>query len=840
MNATGSVAQWLRFLFSDEVMMRHNLLIFLLYFSIVLAIFAIYLSTQIGDPEFVMPLDDVYIHFQYARQLATGHPYHYNLNDAPTSGATSFIYPFILAIGYVMGFQGFNLGIWAMLIGAGGLLASMWAIYRLVEAFDSPLWLSTMVPILFALTGAVSWHAMSGMETSLMMCFSLWTLLTFLEKRLKTFVIFAILLALTRPEGSIMAGVALVCYMIRLWREKSDPFNARNALILIFPILAIGVQPVANYLMTGSFSASGSQAKSLVGLIPQDWGIIFSRIFENFLRMWWELLTGYSPSQELWYLVVMTVPLGLIGWLILARNSQYRFTAIVILLWVIGVSLAISTLDTAFWHFKRYQMPLMALFVPIASIPLAKLSQRFTFRRSIIFGSLGLIATLFGIMTFQSFFDAYRSNINYVRQQPLAMARWLIENTPQDAIIAVHDVGLMRYVSNRTTLDIVGLTTPDAAPYWRNGVGSVAEFLLKHQPDYIASYGRGHGYGLYMLADTRLYGNPLAEFPVEIDFRTNVALAAEYQAIYQPDWDAMTPSLHENVLAQVNVAELASEASSDYHWSNSTLPTGFATVVYDMDLRGCETSHSQTCKIIDSARNITGEETFTLKLADTIIEHDLLITSRVHALHPISLDIYTGDTLIDTQWIPQDAGYWFEISTRIPQNRISSDIDIRIVPHLDVNEVYMPANHFIQAENSVEALQVEHKAIVSFQDQHIQLTDYGITIEDSQLELTFDWYSDGRASGDYRFFAHLYSDLNVAPIAQWDGYLGNGSLPPGNWLQGTRHDTITLTFDTLPKGTYQLAIGFYDTLTLERLIPSYGESDILADGRYILQNVEIN
>ncbi len=77
-----------------------------------------------------MPLDDAYIHFQYARQLADGEPYVYNPGEAPTSGATSFIYPYVLAVGYLLGFKGLNLGLWAMGVGTSTLLLSGWLIYH--------------------------------------------------------------------------------------------------------------------------------------------------------------------------------------------------------------------------------------------------------------------------------------------------------------------------------------------------------------------------------------------------------------------------------------------------------------------------------------------------------------------------------------------------------------------------------------------------------------------------------------------------------------------------------------------------------------------------------------
>ena len=51
-------------------------------------------------------------------------------------------------------------------------------------------------------------------------------------------------------------------------------------------------------------------------------------------------------------------------------------------------------------------------------------------------------------------------NVSYVYQQPYQMAIWLRDNTPEDALVAVHDVGLMRYLGERSTLDMVGLDNP--------------------------------------------------------------------------------------------------------------------------------------------------------------------------------------------------------------------------------------------------------------------------------------------------------------------------------------------------------------------------------------------
>src|SRR5690606_19680699 len=119
----------------------------------------------------------------------------------------------------------------------------------------------------------------------------------------------------------------------------------------------------------------------------------------------------------------------------------------------------------AFWHFKRYQMPMLALFFPLSAWFLAEILQRFPKMRYPIYGFSGLVVPIFGIVLFFQFQHYHAMNVSYVYQQPYQMGIWLRDNTSEDALIAVHDVGLMRYVGERNTLDIVGLTTPNAASY---------------------------------------------------------------------------------------------------------------------------------------------------------------------------------------------------------------------------------------------------------------------------------------------------------------------------------------------------------------------------------------
>src|SRR3954453_3756339 len=66
---------------------------------------------------FPAPLDDVFIHFDFAKSLAEGHPFEWIPGNGYSSGETSPLYAVILAFGWVIGFRGRLAGLW------GGIVA---------------------------------------------------------------------------------------------------------------------------------------------------------------------------------------------------------------------------------------------------------------------------------------------------------------------------------------------------------------------------------------------------------------------------------------------------------------------------------------------------------------------------------------------------------------------------------------------------------------------------------------------------------------------------------------------------------------------------------------------
>lgn len=833
--------------------MAKRLFIWFLFCFITGAIFLIYAFTSLaaGRGEFLLPLDDVYIHFQYAKQMANGQPYIYNPGHPPTSGATSFIYPYLLAAGYLLGFQDLNLSLWAMIVGALALLGSLWVVYNLLKAFDAPDWLAVMIALIFGLTGPVSWHFMSGMETGLMILFTLATLYGVVTLSLRRFIISAALLALTRPEGGVLAVIAAAVFTVsRTSAIRETPQSIRKNPLLFVPVLAVFVQPFVNLLMTGSVVATGNSVKSIFGTVPFYWDMVIGRILENFARMWVEFITGVSPREGL-YIPYLVGPLALaflIGGLF---SRKYRLINALLLLWLLAGTASIATLDTAFWHFKRYQMPLIALLFPLAGWALLEIQRTgIKYALQLLLGA-GLILTL---TTGAAFVHHFALNVNYVYLQPLQMTRWLQANTAEDAVIAVHDVGMMRYMGGRTTLDMVGLTTLGAAAYWRNGPGSIAEFLIQERPDYIASYGKGHGYGLELIANTPIYGSPLAEFPVDLDPNYNVALAADFQGIYQPDWDVIAarrsvqPSLNSYIDFEradginelsVNVADIGSENYRAYTWASKAGELlGFPSDLHELHYPHCET---EDCQFIDGGRRIDAQEQFSFDLIiDSGSGHQpIVLVTRLHAETRGTFDVFVDNEYVATRWIPEMPGRWLDVPTWIPEEYFSDPLNIRVVPHVE-GGYYSPYFHTIYTLQSTSPLSdMQSTNLAEYQEGAVFLSDMDYSLDKNSLTMSLDWYTDGSAEGDYRFFVHLYNDINQPPIAQYDDYPGNGTLPPGNWLPGVLHDMVTVDLTDVPSGMYSLALGFYNPYTGERLMPESDVYEVSADGRLWLGEVEV-
>src|SRR5690349_16261714 len=109
------------------------------------------------------PLDDAYIHFQFARSFAAGTPLVYSPGCGPVGGATSLLWPALLSVAYASGVRGHGLvwAAWALGFIALGLLAA--EAKRAAQGLVGRVSAAGAAALVLAF-GANVWFAASGME----------------------------------------------------------------------------------------------------------------------------------------------------------------------------------------------------------------------------------------------------------------------------------------------------------------------------------------------------------------------------------------------------------------------------------------------------------------------------------------------------------------------------------------------------------------------------------------------------------------------------------------------------------------------------------------------------
>lgn len=771
-----------------------------------LLVATLYLALGVAASEgtLLMPLDDTYIHFQYARQMATGHPYQYHTGDDPTSGSTSFLYTPILALGYGIGFQGLLLAYWAVMVGGVCFGLSAMLLYQLVLPSNPKRWqvtITLLISLSFILNGPFAWAAFSGMETALFVLSVLLALYAYHQQWHSRWVLaVGALTALVRPEGAV---IALTLLMAHLVNEASRSTARRSSLMaylkslrllwrpyFLLPLVAIGLQPLANLVLTGTPTASGNYAKSHLYDLSKPLSERYITIISAWWRLWREMLNGGYNSTDGRYIPTVLVILALFA-IINGMLTSYRqrriSSALLVGVWLLCLSMGIATLDTAFWHFKRYQLPLMVLMFPLAGWILLMVKKPRTIALAQV---MAVLILLLSASTLPEYARRYADNIKVVRNQQVAMARWVDANLPLDARIGVHDVGLMAYIANRPTYDVVGLTTPEVALAWRQGAGTIYDTMLNHpnRPDYFAVYHDVQS--LPFLAEADVFGDELARFTYPLP-RNTAASATSTQIVSRLHWPNAEP------LPYLNVGDIRQEATYHYRWWNNESVVGFISDVRRLTYANC----SECMPITDGGRLINGGESFDLP----DWEADYQVVLRVHAAEPARLWIGC-DAVEQVKVVPAIPGYWFDV-----QFRLSSGHDRLCI---EADGTYHPYGYFlspIQLEPVVSPTQ----SIATFYDPDqnpLQLVGVVYEVVGDSLELEATWFSDGQLSYDGKLFIHVYHNPNQQPPYQLDTWVQD--LPPANWLAGTFSERYTIK--AIAAGRYTVALGFYDPNTQTR------------------------
>ena len=487
-----------------------------------------------------VPLDDAWIHFQFARNLARGDGFSFNPGHA-TAGSTAPLWTALLAALYLVGGE---FPVAGQLLSGACFLAVLAATYALGKRLTGERWAGWLAGMVVAANGRMVWAGLSGLETCLFAALSLLAIRAHLNDRaalrLRTFrppqgaprryrlctaALFG-LAALARPEGYLLFALSLADFMWSIAHAPRTthhasrithhaPRTTHHASLITFHVsrfthhvsrftfhaLRIIVLPTALFTanvfpyLTFSLHTSGHllpntyHAKAVFDFRPDlDFLSLAARylILDNPLLLPFYVLGLGALLSPVLRRTVHPWPKG-------PAPSLPR-GAPLLSLWSVGLPLVYAFLHAALYQHGRYLIPLIPCNAVVGVVGLLA-ARRLATRRGYRWrGSPTALVVLVSLLVvagtawrLPTMARLYAWNVDNVNDMHVAIGHWVAAHAPPDAVLALNDVGAITYVSERPVVDLAGLVTPEVVPLLRvpDRDARLADFMVQRNVQYV-------------------------------------------------------------------------------------------------------------------------------------------------------------------------------------------------------------------------------------------------------------------------------------------------------------------------------------------------------------------
>lgn len=614
------------------------------------------LSLVVGrSGSIALPLDDAYIHFCYARSFANLTPFVYSEGAAPSAGATSLLWPLLLAPFQAILGTSTALSWVAVVLGFGSLWGVCRETRRLASYFiDETLarWVGGL-PLLFA---AHAWFAASGMEVMPLAWLLNYGCRKSLEYRasssqLRPLLLLAALGPLLRPEGALLS--AWLAWVI--WRATAE----RRRYFAAVALSCVALPTLLTWIFTRQLTPTTALAKWLP-LNPYLGDHTFELWLANLRLLFGTLLNG-----EGWTPMFLPTGYAVISWLALAAvvlswiPPRTRHCTSALLVLAAGIVLPASY-ETFLVNRLRYIWPFitpwligLGILASVAGNSLTRISAELAAWTR--YAVLGVFA--WGLATqLPESIDDLADSAHAINAQQVSLAHWVADELPKEAVLGVNDAGALAYFGGHRTFDLVGLTTAGEAAHWRAGPGSRFEHYerlgVEQLPTHLVVYPE------WLQADL-LLGPLLQERFVE-----STILGGRLMRVHQADYgylnSAVVPAIAEQpavaqLLSIVDVLDVADLTSEQAHGYVVRPSTAADNQIFVADRQA------------DGGRSNRTRERFRLKLGN-----ECAIILRLHSDSAVTLTLQVGSTAPVLLLIPGDTS-WTEPMVRLPAELCSGE-----------------------------------------------------------------------------------------------------------------------------------------------------------------------
>ena len=426
-----------------------------------------YLLTSVLTFGVGFPLDDAWIHLTYARNLAEHREWAFRPGEQ-SAGSTSPLWTALLSIGFLLGLGPY---VWTYL--AGWIVLTLLAVCAEKIARTLLTSYKTRIPwagLFFVFAWHLTWSAVSGMET-LLHALIILTVLGALMSGTRRYLTLGVLTGLSvwvRPDGLTLLGPIIFVALLseKTWYRRGEAIW--KTLIgfgsLVLPYV------VFNLVLSGNAMPNTFYAKRA------EYGMFW------FSRPLPERVSDYlAPVLASPFLVL--VP-GAVFWIVKRIRNQ-DWGTLASLLWVVGY-FAIYFFSLPAYQHGRYIIPALPVLYMWGIVGLLAFVLSPNANRRLVF----VWEALTVVLCLGFAFLGARQNANdvlWVESEMVATAKWVDQNIPADARLAVHDIGALGFYVQNPVVDMAGLITPEVVPFIRDEA-RLREYLNSSSVDYLVTF----------------------------------------------------------------------------------------------------------------------------------------------------------------------------------------------------------------------------------------------------------------------------------------------------------------------------------------------------------------
>lgn len=454
------------------------------------------------------PLDDAWIHFQFARNLSQGHGFSY-MPGVPTAGSTAPLWTLLLA---PIGLFTENFLLPGLFLSATLFLVTVWLTYRLTLELTGQWGAALLAALGVAASGRLLWAGLSAMEVTLFTTLSLTAVWVYQKRGLDgvTAVLFA-LASQSRPEGHVLFALAVADSVFRQpTTGHRPPATGYRSILLALAVYALIQLPYALF----SLSLTG---KPLPNTFYAKSGAPAGGDFYS-LRALREIVQHHWQDN---FLSLLLLPIGMA---VLWKRSR------LLVGWLVALTLLTPIIVPYLWHHGRYTMPLIPFQMIAAAAGLGWLIARLRRAPRLIWAVAGIVFLLAGLWRAPYWAGMLGYNAREIQEIDVAMGQWLAANVPPDQVVAIDDIGAITFFSPRPIVDLHGLVSPEMWPILDDPepTSALIHLLASQDARLLAIFPDWHP---LLVADPAI-ARPIQRFTTS----THSIIFAPEAVVYQMDW----------------------------------------------------------------------------------------------------------------------------------------------------------------------------------------------------------------------------------------------------------------------------------------------------------------